>query len=138
MPPGRVAWRSFRRALRSSANRHASSVDGGGNRGNFMKAMLWACTLSVGFAAPALAAGDFSGSWEISVREFGGTNYYLPMTDGRLMLEKQGEGYGGKFNQLTFTGTVEKDGLHLSCNEQGRACGTLVLQVANNQLSGKG
>jgi acetamidase/formamidase len=60
------------------------------------------------------------------------------VTDGRLVLEKQGEGYSGRFNQLAFTGTVEKDGLHLSCDEHGRACGTLVLQIVKDQLSGKG
>lgn len=103
-----------------------------------MKRLYWACCLSLAFSTPALAAADFSGSWEVSVREFGGANYYLPMTDGRLVLDKQGEGYSGRFNQLTFTGKAEMDGLHLSCNEQGRACGTLVLQIANNLLSGKG
>ncbi|HEX4635634.1 MAG TPA: acetamidase/formamidase family protein [Rhizomicrobium sp.] len=103
-----------------------------------MKRLFWASCLSFSFASPAFAATDFSGSWEVSVREFGGANYYLPMTDGRLILEKRGEDYGGRFNQLTFTGTVEKDGLHLACNEQGRACGALVVQIAKDQLSGKG
>jgi acetamidase/formamidase len=102
-----------------------------------MKRMFWMC-LSFALSSPALAASDFSGSWEVSVREFGGANYYLPMTDGRLMLEKHGDGYSGRFNQLTFTGNVEKDGLHLACNEQGRACGMLVVQIANNLLTGKG
>ena len=103
-----------------------------------MKRLLLASCFTAAFALPAQAAADFSGSWEISVREFGGANYYLPMTDGRLMLEKQGDGYSGRFNQLTFTGIVEKDGLHLTCNEQGRACGILVVQIANNLLTGKG
>ena len=107
-----------------------------------MKRLFWVF-LSVLLSAPALslaawAAPDFSGSWEISVREFGGANYYLPMTDGRLVLEKQAEGYSGRFNQLTFTGRVEKDGLHLTCNEQGRACGMLVVQIADDLLTGKG
>jgi len=109
-----------------------------------MKRLLGTVCLSFAFASPALtspawaAATDFSGTWEVGVREFGGTNYYLPMTDGRLVLEKQGEGYSGRFNQLTFTGTVEKDGLHLSCNEMGRACGMLVLQISRDLLTGKG
>ena len=42
------------------------------------------------------------------VREFGGTNYYLPMTDGRLVLEKQGDGYRGRFNQMTFSGGLKR------------------------------
>ena len=89
-------------------------------------------------ASPALAAPDFSGSWEVAVREFGDKNYYLPMTDGRLVLESQGDSYTGRFNQIAFTGSLEKDGLHLSCNEKGRDCGRLVLQISGNRLSGKG
>src|SRR5579859_2039335 len=107
-------------------------------KGDFMKRLLLVSCFTAAFALPAQAVADVSGSWEISVREFGGTNYYLPMTDGRLMLEKQGDGYSGRFNQLTFTGIVEKDGLHLTCSEQGRACGMLVVQIANNLLTGKG
>ncbi len=86
----------------------------------------------------ALAASDYSGTWEIGVREFGGTNYYLPMQDGRLVLEASGDTYTGRFNQISFSGSVQKDGLHLSCNEHGRDCGQLVLQLSGNQLSGKG
>ena len=89
-------------------------------------------------AGVAAAAPDYSGTWEIGVREFGGTNYYLPMQDGRLVLEAGGDSYKGRFNQITFSGSVQKDGLHLSCNEQGRNCGQLVLQLSGNQLSGKG
>jgi len=89
-------------------------------------------------AGVAAAAPDYSGTWEIGVREFGGTNYYLPMQDGRLVLEASGDSYKGRFNQITFSGSLQKDGLHLSCNEQGRDCGQLVLQLSGNQLSGKG
>jgi len=103
-----------------------------------MKRLVGLSILSFALASPALAAADFSGTWEIGVREFGGTNYYLPMTDGRLVLEKRGDGYGGRFNQLTFSGSVEKDGLHLTCSDQGRACGMLVLQISGNMLTGKG
>jgi len=89
-------------------------------------------------AGVATAAPDYSGTWEIGVREFGGTNYYLPMQDGRLVLEGRGDNYTGRFNQITFSGNLQKDGLHLSCNERGRDCGQLVLQRSGNQLSGKG
>ena len=89
-------------------------------------------------AASALAAPDYSGSWDVGVREFGGTNYYLPMQDGRLVLEAHGDSYSGRFNDLTFSGSAEKDGLHLSCNERGRDCGKLVLQLSGSQLSGRG
>lgn len=88
--------------------------------------------------SPALAAPDFSGNWEVGVREFGDKNYYLPMTDGRLVLEDRGGHYTGRFNQVTFTGDLETDGLHLACNEKGRDCGTLVLQISGERLSGKG
>jgi len=89
-------------------------------------------------ASPALAAPDFSGNWEVTVREFGDKNYYLPMQDGRLILEGHGDSYSGRFNQVAFSGSLEKDGLHLSCNEKGRDCGRLVLQLSGNRLSGKG
>ena len=89
-------------------------------------------------AGVAAAAPDYSGTWEIGVREFGGTNYYLPMQDGRLVLEGRGDSYTGRFNQISFSGSLQKDGLHLSCNEQGRDCGQLVLQLSGNQLTGKG
>jgi amidase len=89
-------------------------------------------------ASPALAATDYSGTWEVGVREYGGANYYLPMQDGRLILEAHGDSYTGRFNQITFSGNVEQDGLHLSCNEKSRDCGKLVLQLSGNRLSGRG
>ena len=89
-------------------------------------------------STPALAAPDFSGSWEVAVREFGDHNWYLPMQDGRLTLEARGDSYTGRFGQITFSGNLDKDGLHLSCNEKGRDCGRLVLQLSGNRLSGKG
>ncbi len=96
------------------------------------------CAFLLSGLGSASAAPDFSGSWEIGVREFGATNYYLPMQDGRLVLQAHGDNYTGRFDQLTFTGSAEKDGLHLSCNEQGRDCGKLVLQLSGGQLVGKG
>ena len=102
-----------------------------------MKRLLAISALSLAFASPAFAA-DFSGTWEVGVREFGGTNYYLPVQDGRLVLNQQGNSVTGRFNELTFSGSAEKDGLHLACNDSGRACGQLVLQLTGNQLSGKG
>jgi len=89
-------------------------------------------------ASPALAATDFSGSWEVAVREFGDRNYYLPMTDGRLVMEAHGDSYTGHFNQVSFSGSLQKDGLHLSCSEKGRDCGKLLLQLSGNRLSGHG
>jgi acetamidase/formamidase len=89
-------------------------------------------------ASPAVAATDYSGSWEVAVREFGDKNYYLPVQDGRLILQAHGDNYTGRFNQVVFSGSLEKDGLHLSCNEKGRDCGKLVLQLSGIRLSGKG
>jgi amidase len=89
-------------------------------------------------ASPAVAATDYSGRWEVAVREFGDKNYYLPVQDGRLILEAHGDNYTGRFNQVVFSGSLEKDGLHLSCNEKGRDCGKLVLQLSGNRLSGRG
>ena len=104
-----------------------------------MKRLFWVLGASVlVWPASQTWAADYSGTWEVAVREFGGANYYLPVQDGRLVLEQQGSGYSGRFNQLTFTGAAEKDGLHLTCNDQGRACGQLVLQLSGNRLSGKG
>ena len=54
------------------------------------------------------------------------------------MLEAHGDSYSGRFNQLAFTGQREKDGLHLSCDDKGRDCGKLVLQLSGGGLSGKG
>jgi amidase len=104
-----------------------------------MKRLGWLTFLLLASSASvAAAAPDYSGIWEIGVREFGGTNYYLPMQDGRLVLEASGDSYKGRFNQITFNGSAQKDGLHLSCSERGRDCGQLVLQLSGNQLSGKG
>jgi len=89
-------------------------------------------------APPAFAAPDFSGSWEVGVREFGDKNYYLPMTDGRLMVQGQGDHYTARFNQLTFSGALEKSGLHLICDDHGKACGDFMLQVSGDRLTGAG
>ena len=86
-------------------------------------------------AVPAMAA-DVSGTWEVAVREFGGKNFYLPMTDGRLVVAADGK--TARFNALSFTGTSDKDGLHLACSDGGKPCGTLVLQQKGDALTGSG
>jgi amidase len=85
-------------------------------------------------AAPAMA--DVSGTWELAVREYGGKNYYLPMTDGRLVIAPDGK--SARFNALTFAGTTDKDGLHLACSDGGKPCGTLVVQQKGDALTGSG
>jgi amidase len=85
----------------------------------------------------ALAATDFSGAWEFSVREFGDHNFYLPLTDGRLMLEKQATGYVAHYNQLTLTGSGNNE-LNLACRQDGKSCGSFALKLSGNQLSGTG
>lgn len=102
-----------------------------------MKRLGWLGLLFL-MSVPAWAAPDYSGTWEVGVREFGGKSFYLPVQDGRLVLEARGSNYTGRLNQLTFTGNIQGDGLHLSCNDGGRACGNIVLTLSGNQLSGKG
>src|SRR4051812_18962231 len=95
-------------------------------------ALLLLCPL------PALAATDLSGAWEFSVREFGDHNFYLPMTDGRLVLEKQGAGYVAHYNKLTLTGAAANSDLNLACEQGGKSCGSLALKLSGAQLSGSG
>ena len=100
-----------------------------------MKAAFLALALALGFPAVAQAQA-FAGTWDVAVREAGGRNYYLPMTDGRLLIESGGQ--SARYNALSFTGRMAPDGLHLACMAAGKPCGTLVLQQAGNRLSGSG
>lgn len=86
----------------------------------------------------ALAAADFSGDWEYSVREFGDHNFYLPMTEGRLSFDKRAGGYVAKNGPLTLTGTPDKDGLKLDCEQAGKPCGGFALKASGSALSGSG
>jgi amidase len=86
----------------------------------------------------ALAASDFSGSWEIAVREYGQKNFYLPITDGRLVLEKRAKGYIAHYNELTLTGSLERNDLHLACEEGGKSCGAFTVRMSGDQLTGTG
>jgi acetamidase/formamidase len=88
-------------------------------------------------SAGALAA-DVAGTWEVGIREYGGRSYYIPMQDGRLVIEEQGGRTTARYNQLTFAGTAQKDGLHLACSDRGKACGELVVQVQGDRITGKG
>ena len=83
-------------------------------------------------------AADFIGTWEVGVREYGGRSYYIPMQDGRLVVQEQGGRYSARYNQVTFAGTLQKDGLHLACSDRGKACGELVVQAKDDLISGKG
>ena len=86
----------------------------------------------------ALAATDFSGTWEFSVREFGDHNFYLPLTDGRLVLERRASGYVALNGPLTLNGTPERGGLKLDCEQGGKSCGGFALKLSGGQLSGSG
>jgi len=97
--------------------------------------LLSGAFLSIIAMSPA-AAADYAGSWEVAVREAGAKNYYLPMTDGRLSIEAGGQ--SASFNRLTFTGRLDKDGLHLACKTPAKPCGELVLQSTGEKLAGKG
>ncbi len=90
-------------------------------------------------SATALAQGDYSGTWEVAVREFGQKNFYLPMVDGRLTVERQGERYVAAYNQKPlFSGTQEKGALRLACSDGGKPCGEFVLRLSAGRLTGSG
>lgn len=90
----------------------------------------------VALSPGAALAADYAGTWELAVREAGGKNYYLPMTDGRLSIEAGGQ--SASFNRLTFAGRLEKDRLHLACRTPAKPCGELVLQLTGERLTGTG
>ena len=90
-------------------------------------------------ATAALAQPDFSGTWEVAVREFGQKNFYLPMVDGRLTIEPRDGRYVASYNRKAmFSGRLEKDSLHLTCDDNGKACGAFVLRRSGSQLTGSG
>ena len=93
--------------------------------------------LALLFCLPARAA-DYAGRWEISGRQFGMFPAFQPITDGRLEITGSGTAYSATYNALRFTGSAQKDGLHLDCTSQGKACGTLVLQESKGALTGSG
>jgi amidase len=100
-----------------------------------MKAIFLSLAIVAASSAAALAA-DYSGTWEVVVLEAGHKNYYLPMTSGRLEIASGGA--SARFNQLTFTGRLQKDGLHLECVVRGAPCGELTVQADGGRLAGKG
>lgn len=100
-----------------------------------MKAALFGIGIIAALSGAACAA-DYSGDWEVAVREAGGRNYYLPMTDGRLTIAPDGR--TARFNQVTFAATPAKDGLRLDCSLRGKTCGTLTVRMSGDRLTGKG
>jgi acetamidase/formamidase len=95
-----------------------------------------AVTAALSFSAEA---ADYAGRWEISGRQFGGMYpAFQPITDGRLEISGSGERYTATYNALRFTGTAEKDGLHLDCMSAGKPCGALVLKENKGALTGGG
>ncbi len=103
-----------------------------------MKAAFAGLFAFLAAAANAAPAPDYSGRWEVAVREYGQKNFYLPMTDGRLVVTSQDGRYSAGFGHLAFAGTLEKDGLHLACSNGARACGELALHVSAAGLTGTG
>ena len=90
-------------------------------------------------SAQAFAQTGYVGTWEVAVREFGQKNHYLPMVDGRLRVEQREGRYIATYNdRALYSGTLEKDGLHLTCQDNGTACGELVLRSSGGQLTGGG
>ena len=102
-----------------------------------MKIVLGAA-LVLAAAAQSASAADYAGRWEISGRQFGMYPSFQPITDGRLEIKGGGGSYTAIYNALTFTGSEQKDGLHLDCITGGKPCGALVLKEAKGKLSGGG
>ena len=100
-----------------------------------MKAFFLALAMSAALTSAALAA-EYSGTWEVGVREAGAKNFYLPMTDGRLVIETGNR--AAHYDRLNFTTSEQADGLHLACMEGTRSCGALVLHLAGDRLTGAG
>lgn len=95
--------------------------------------------LLVSACAEGFAQTGYLGAWEVAVRELGQKNHYLPLVDGRLIVEQREGGYAGTYNgRALFSGNLEKDGLHLRCRDSGADCGKLVLQSSGGQLTGGG
>ena len=95
--------------------------------------------LLISGATAALAQSDFTGTWEVAVREFGQKNFYLPMVDGRLTVQQDGERYTAAYNKNPmFSGRLEKDGLRLACEDGGKPCGEFVLRRSGSRLTGTG
>ena len=95
--------------------------------------------LLVSASAEVFAQTDYSGTWEVAVREFSQKNHYLLMVDGRLKIEQREGRYIATYNERAlFSGTPQKDGLHLTCQDNGTNCGELVLRISGGQLTGGG
>jgi amidase len=106
-----------------------------------MRWILQAVAVILGFATTvsiAASSQNFVGRWEISAKEFGQDSFFIPINEGRLSIAFKDSRYTGTYNQLRFTGDLQKDGLHLNCSDGGAACGELVLNIANDQLTGSG
>lgn len=100
-----------------------------------MKCLLVFALAALSF--PAQAA-DYAGRWEISGRQFGMYPSFQPITDGRLEITASGDRYSATYNALRFSGTAQKDGLHLDCTTAGKSCGSLVLKESKGALTGSG
>jgi amidase len=106
-------------------------------KGRAMK-LISTIAFVLALATPA-AAADLTGRWEIAGRQFGMFPSFLPLNDGRLEIATgSGANYTARYNSLSFTGTLQKDGLHLDCTAADRPCGSIVLQESGGRLSGSG
>ena len=87
----------------------------------------------------AWAQSDFSGTWEVAVREFGQKNFYLPMIDGRLTIEQRDDRYVAAYDRKPmFSGRLENGELHLNCEDGGKPCGAFILHRSGSRLTGSG
>jgi acetamidase/formamidase len=100
-----------------------------------MKAAFLALGLSIALPGAALAA-DYAGTWEVAVREAGAKNFYLPMTDGRLVIAA--DEASARYDGLVFTRTESRANLRLACQRGGKDCGFLLLRPDGDHLAGSG
>jgi amidase len=100
-----------------------------------MKTAFLSLVIAMAFTTAALAQ-DLSGTWEVAVREAGHKNYYLPMTDGRLVIAADSQ--SARYDGLIFTRTESRANLRLACRNGNRDCGFLLLMPVGDRLSGSG
>jgi acetamidase/formamidase len=100
-----------------------------------MKSFVLALAVGAALTGAARAA-DYSGTWDVGVREAGARNFYLPMIDGRLVIEAGNR--AAHYDRLLFITSEQSDGLHLACSNGTRSCGALVLHLAGDRLNGAG
>lgn len=90
------------------------------------------CALVLCLLAPALAAADLSGSWELVIK--GGDN----VSAQRVKVTAKDGAYTFTFQGSTFTGKLANGAIELRCTEDGKDCGSLKGAASDSAMSGEG